>query len=120
MTTKANPNQWAINEVRRDEKISPLIHDERERQDAKFGGRENPGAILPRVNTVEAQYAKLGVLMEEVGEVARAALEADFAGASGQLRFAHLQEELVQVAAVAVAWLESFEEDGTGISRYGQ
>lgn len=91
-----------------------LIAAERRRQDAKFGGRENPESILPRANTAESQYAKLGVLMEEVGEVARAALEADFGNVNTKGLpggFDHLQEELVQVAAVAVAWLESFELD---------
>ena len=41
---------------------------------------------------------KIAVLTEEVGEVARAALEHDTDG---------LRLELVQVAAVAVAWLEA-------------
>lgn len=41
---------------------------------------------------------KAAVLTEECGEVARAVLEVDTAG---------LRIELVQVAAVAVAWLES-------------
>ena len=41
---------------------------------------------------------KVAVLTEEVGEVARAALEHDTDG---------LRLELVQVAAVAVAWLEA-------------
>lgn len=40
------------------------------------------------------------VLLEEVGEVARAVLESDAA---------NVHQELVQVAAVAVAWLESHE-----------
>lgn len=39
---------------------------------------------------------KLSVLVEEVGEVARAILEES-----------NLREELIQVAAVAVAWAES-------------
>lgn len=41
---------------------------------------------------------KVAVLTEEVGEVARAALEHDTDG---------LRLELVQVAAIAVAWLEA-------------
>jgi NTP pyrophosphatase (non-canonical NTP hydrolase) len=40
---------------------------------------------------------KAAVLAEECGEVARAVLEVDMRG---------LRDELVQVAAVAVAWLE--------------
>ncbi len=99
------------------QKIVADIICERRRQDAKFGGRDNLKSILPRVNTSEAQYAKLGVLMEEVGEVARAALEHDFGDDNAQL--GHLQEELVQVAAVAIAWLESFAlDDLAGGSRW--
>lgn len=46
---------------------------------------------------------KLAVLVEEVGEVAKALLvNTGDKGASGDLR-----EELVEVAAVAVAWAES-------------
>lgn len=45
--------------------------------------------------------AKLVVLVEEVGEVARAICDGDDA---------NLREELVQVAAVCVAWLEALEE----------
>lgn len=43
--------------------------------------------------------AKLAVLIEEVGEVAKA-----------QLERGNLREELVHVAAVAIAWLESIGE----------
>ena len=42
---------------------------------------------------------KLAVLAEEVGEVARALIEGD-----------GLRAELIQVAAVALAWAESFPE----------
>ncbi len=44
------------------------------------------------------------VLLEEVGEVARALLDAEGAAA--------LREELVQVAAVAVAWIEAIDDAG--------
>jgi hypothetical protein len=43
---------------------------------------------------------RLTVLVEEVGEVARAVLEGDTAS---------LRAELVQVAAVAVAWIEALD-----------
>jgi hypothetical protein len=54
---------------------------------------------------------KLRVLVEEVGEVAQ---EIDFLenakGALSRAKFSgQLREELTQVAAVAVAWLESLE-----------
>ncbi len=63
---------------------------ERLRQDRKWGR-------APGVWTNDAGI-KLAVLVEEVGEVARAVLERSDLG--------HLREELIQVAAVAVAWAE--------------
>ena len=52
---------------------------------------------------------KLTILMEEVGEVARAILDYP----SSEFH-SHLQKELTEVAAVAVAWLESMEAEGEG------
>lgn len=51
---------------------------------------------------------KLPVLVEEVGEVAKEVYDVD----RGTVPFAskRLREELIQVAAVAVAWLESLED----------
>lgn len=51
---------------------------------------------------------KLRVLIEEVGEVAEAIDSYEAHPQSRQYRN-HLIEELIQVAAVTVAWLESFE-----------
>jgi NTP pyrophosphatase (non-canonical NTP hydrolase) len=70
-----------------------LIYDERQRQDQKWGWPNNglAGTDL---------HKKVSILLEEVGEVANAVLELDWD---------NLEKELVQVAAVAVAWLESFE-----------
>lgn len=48
-----------------------------------------------------AETTKLAVLLEEVGEVAQAVLAKD--------SFA-TRDELIQVAAVAVAWLESYDQ----------
>ena len=50
---------------------------------------------------------RVAVLGEEFGEVANAALERVYSKA---LDDRHLREELIQVAAVAVAWLEAIEE----------
>ena len=76
------------------------IEQEREEQTANWGLRHDPGdGIL------------LAVLVEEVGEVARCLN----AGWPEGYRVAELREELVQVAAVAVQWLEVLErriEDG--------
>lgn len=51
---------------------------------------------------------KLMVLAEEVGEVARAVREAEF----GLQREHHdLRTELIQVAAVAIAWVEALDAE---------
>lgn len=55
-------------------------------------------------STEVAPIVKVAVLAEECGEVARAVLD-HLADSGGR----HLREELVQVAAVCVAWLETFE-----------
>lgn len=67
------------------------IEDERTRQDGLWGW---PNAGLGGADPLK----KLAILAEEFGEVANAILEQDKA---------NLREELVQVAAVCVAWLES-------------
>lgn len=50
---------------------------------------------------------KLPVLMEEVGEAARAMCEA---GGATDVQSKGLRAELVQVAAVAVAWVEAIDK----------
>lgn len=62
---------------------------ERRRQDEKWGHNRSLSDLL-----------WMTILNEETGEVARAILENQF----GELR-----EELVQVAAVAVAWIEDMD-----------
>lgn len=52
---------------------------------------------------------KLRVLVEEVGEVAQELDNLEATNHSKKLVRANLRAELVQVAAVAVAWLESME-----------
>lgn len=79
------------------EQIFVLINLERQRQADKWGGKHVWGAgdcSSPHVDL----STKLIVLGEEVGEVSRAYLERDDV---------QLAAELVQVAAVAVAILES-------------
>ena len=72
------------------------IDDERRRQNEKWGGTHAWGTGDCSSRSVH-NSTKLMVLAEECGEVARAVLDID----AEQLR-----AELVQVAAVAVAWLE--------------
>lgn len=79
---------------------------ERTRQDDKFGPR---GGMLAPHYPLDggARYhamRNLSILLEEVGEVAKEVNELHEPGAQQRLR-----EELVQVAAVAVAWLECLD-----------
>lgn len=78
--------------------VMQRIKNERTRQDAKFGPQGNLANI--------PAFQRLSVLTEEVGEVAMALNDGDLA---------HAREELVQVAAVAVAWLEVLEERGVAV-----
>jgi NTP pyrophosphatase (non-canonical NTP hydrolase) len=74
--------------------VYALIDAERKRQVAKWSAPHDWGAgdcSSPHVDPL----VKLAVLTEECGEVARAVLDRT-----------PVRDELVQVAAVAVAWLE--------------
>lgn len=77
--------------------VFDLILAERDRQTLRWSGRHPWGEGDCSSDGVP-MIVKAVVLGEEVGEVHRAVLE----GNVGNLR-----DELVQVAAVAVAWLES-------------
>ncbi|KKK52118.1 hypothetical protein LCGC14_3108130 [marine sediment metagenome] len=77
------------------EEIIQAIRDERARQDLMWGAATERNLSPQSWNTI---------LMEEVGEVARASLEGDPV---------EYVEELVQVAAVAVAALEDHYEQQT-------
>lgn len=74
------------------DRIYKHIDDERDFQDAKFGDSDDrrPESIW------------LTILTEEVGEVAQEVLKDDRV---------KLREELVQVAAVAVKWLEKLDKE---------
>lgn len=72
---------------------------ERDRQDSKWGGI--PGTDRRDDHTYAA------VLGEEVGECCKAWLERDVQG---------LREELIQAAAVAIAWVEEIDNGG-GLAR---
>lgn len=79
--------------------IFQLVNAERQRQEAKAKAGEFAwSAAAPDV----PDALRLAVLVEEVGEVACAVLGENGAVSDG----GDLQSELVQVAAVAVAWLE--------------
>ena len=70
---------------------------ERGRQDVAYGPVREEG---------KGSHDLLSLLVEEVGECARALND-------GETR-PRLEEELVQVMEVAMAWLESLDRHGTG------
>lgn len=81
------------------EKILQEVKAERAQQDTKWGEQDH--------HPIEW----LAILGEEVGEANKAALEAHFAGYARTGKYEDYREELVQVAAVAVAMIESFDRN---------
>lgn len=77
--------------------IIAAIHDERERQEAKWGQQNHDDGWWT------------AILTEEVGEVAEAALKAKWEGGK---TLDDVKDELIQVAAVAVSWIEAIERRG--------
>lgn len=78
--------------------IMVAILKERERQDAKWG--------FPQGRSLMEWMSILG---EEYGEACQAANKLNFGGGWQEERRQHFREEVVQVAAVAVAILEELE-----------
>lgn len=70
--------------------IYKLIQIERDRQDEKWGA-----------NRQQHPMTWLTILLEEIGEVAKAILNRDWN---------NVKEELIQCAAVIFAWLEMIDE----------
>lgn len=70
---------------------------ERVRQDSKWG----------KQNCHDFEW--VSILGEEFGEAAREANEANFVSGKNRGNFAKLRAELIQVAAVAVAWVEAID-----------
>lgn len=81
------------------ESVLNAVAAERARQDARWGEQNHDA------------YTYLAILTEEVGEAAQAALHDQFGGkAAGTL-----EAEVIQIAAVAVAWVECIRRR-TGLS----
>ena len=76
------------------------VIDERQSQETKWPGHTAADPI--------GNIAKLSMLGEEYGEVCRELCEAE--QESREPDVAKLRGELIQVAAIAIAWLESLEE----------
>ena len=75
--------------------VQKMIHAERVRQNEKWGEQNHD------------DYRWLAILSEELGEVSQAILHDEFGGkAAGTL-----EEELVQLVAVGVQWLECIERN---------
>lgn len=98
------------------QRIFRRILDERARQD----DLKAAGKFLYTCADKELSHADCGIVLgEEYGEVCRAVLNVKglaFDSApvgKSPAKIAHLQQELVQVAAVACAWLESMELEPT-------
>lgn len=82
----------AIGRVLRD------VATERIRQDDKWG-----------CQCANIDFEWVSILTEEVGEAAAEANEANFRSGKNRGDFTKLRAELVQVAAVAVAWVECID-----------
>ena len=86
--------------------VQNRISAERDRQDELFVEGKIPFNCASRVASIER---KLRVLVEEVGEVAEAIDRCELSKPGHLPACDHLIEELIQVGAVCVAWLESME-----------
>lgn len=82
------------------------VHRERVRAHEKHDANGNS---MERKDWDEEPW--LSVLIEEVGEVARALCEARIQGESFPLK-RELRAELVQVGAMVCAWIDAIDEDG--------
>lgn len=80
------------------------IKDEREKQDRKWGVQRHDDKTW------------LAILMEEVGEIAMTLLDNEDKGHPECLR----NKEIIQVAAVCVAWMEGLARDGKGAAIWSE
>jgi NTP pyrophosphatase (non-canonical NTP hydrolase) len=88
--------QYSAEDRNRRNFIYGNIESERFRQDKKWGDQSGNANVVWST-----------VLTEEVGEAAKAVLELDF-GHGGT--WEELREELIQSAAVCVAWIEAIDK----------
>jgi NTP pyrophosphatase (non-canonical NTP hydrolase) len=83
------------------EKILKEVKEERERQDGIWGEQNHK------------PIEWMAILMEEVGEASKEALEAYFEGKAKDRKFLlkRYRKEIIQVAAVAISMIESFDRN---------
>jgi NTP pyrophosphatase (non-canonical NTP hydrolase) len=74
------------------------VHRERRAQDAKWGPQDHDATVW------------LAILAEEVGEAAQEVLTQRVGKEAGN-GHGDLREEVVQIAAVAVAWIEALDRE---------
>lgn len=83
------------------------VHVERERQEAKCAEKVAEGLNWHTcASPLLGDGDRLAVLVEEIGEISRELCEAR---ASGRPPHDNLREELVQAAAICVAWIEAID-----------
>ena len=84
-----------MKDKQRQEEIFNKVFEERKNQDAKWGEQNHE------------PYKWMAILGEEVGESNKAVLENDFGNGS----LDDYRKEMIQVAAVAIAAIESFDRN---------
>jgi NTP pyrophosphatase (non-canonical NTP hydrolase) len=89
--------------ITRSPSVYQEVHAERERAHAKHGAYGNSRENQP---WTDAEW--LPILMEEVGEVAHE-LTYDADKMTSEGRSARMRKELVQVAAMACAWIDAID-----------
>jgi len=97
-------NADEVTRAKRSVIIGDILLERRRQEQLKAEGRFSATAA----DMVDAEA--LAVLVEEVGEVARAVLEKQ--RLANDKHGKDLRKELVQTAAVCVAWLEGLDRDG--------
>lgn len=81
------------------------VRAERERQDGKWGQQNHE------------PFLWLAILGEEFGESQKAALDARIGAQTGKATLEDLREELIQTAAVAVAFVECLDRNRAALRR---
>lgn len=92
--------------------VAREVIQERVRQDEKWGQQDHPdgtGPTIPTLNAVEHARNECNYVFRHGLGTWRHVLAEEFAEAMAESDPARLREELIQVAAVAVAWVEAID-----------